>query len=163
MIGMRSADVIAFWEAERLRLGLTDVAYHVCTFADPRYATYHDELLDLVADGKKRATAHLALDFERNNVARRLVGDYWVVVDTASVPRFLIRVTDVDVRPFNRVEASFAAREGEGDSSLAYWANVHQDYFEQQCAAWGIPWSEELLTVCEGFDLIATAPARWNR
>jgi uncharacterized protein YhfF len=159
VIGIKGADVIAFWNAERLRLGLPDVRYHVCTFADPRFAAYHDELLDLVAAGKKRATAHLALDFELNAIPRRSVGDYWVVVDTASVPRYLIRVTDVDVRPFNRVEASFAAREGEGDSSLAYWAKVHQEYFEQQCAAWGVTWSEDLLTVCEGFDLIATAPS----
>jgi uncharacterized protein YhfF len=160
VIGTKNADVIAFWTAEHLRLGLPDVPYHVCTFADPRYATYHDELLELVADGKKRATAHLVLDFEHNGVPRRAVGDYWVVVDTASVPRYLIRVTDVDVRPFNRVEASFAAREGEGDSSLAYWARVHQDYFEQQCAAWGVDWSEDLPTVCEGFELIGTAPGR---
>jgi uncharacterized protein YhfF len=67
-----------------------------------------------VGEGKKRATAHLALDFEINKVRRREVGDYWVVVDTASRPRYLVRVTDIDVRPFNAVEASFAAREGEG-------------------------------------------------
>lgn len=160
MIGTSNAEVIAFWTAERQRLGLPDARYHVCTFADPRYATYHDELLDLVGAGKKRATAHLALDFELNAIPRRSVGDYWVVVDTASLPRYLIRVTDVDVRPFNRVEASFAAREGEGDSSLAYWAKVHQDYFEQQCEAWGVTWSGGLPVVCEGFELIATAPGR---
>ena len=159
MIGTNTADVAAFWNAERLRLGLPDVDYHVCTFADPRYATYHDELLDLVGAGKKRATAHLALDFEINGVRRRAVGDYWVVVDTASNPRYLVRVTDVDVRPFNKVELSFAAREGEGDSSLEYWVKVHREYFEQQCADWNIAWSEDLPTVCEGFDLIASRAA----
>ena len=122
-----------------------------------RFATYHDELLGLVTAGKKRATAHLQLDFERNNIRRRDIGDYWVVLNTVSEPRFLIRITDVDVRPFDQVEQSFAEREGEGDSSLAYWAKVHREYFELQCAEWGVPWRENLATVCEGFELLATA------
>lgn len=159
MIGTKTAAVAAFWSAERTRLGLPDADYHVSTFADPRFATYHDELLDLVGEGKKRATAHLLLDFEINGVRRREVGDYWVVVDTASNPRYLVHVTDVDVRPFEAVEASFAAREGEGDSSLEYWAKVHQEYFEPQCAVWGVTWSPRLMTVCEGFELIASHDA----
>lgn len=159
MIGTNTTDVAAFWNAECLRLGLSIAEYHVSTFADPRYATYHDELLALVGAGKKRATAHLALDFEINRIRRRDVGDYWVVVDTASNPHYLVRVTDVDVRPFNEVEPSFAAREGEGDSSLDYWRKVHREYFQLQCAAWGVGWSETLPTVCEGFDLIASRTA----
>lgn len=156
MIGYKSAAVARFWSAERTKLGLSeDADYHAATFADPQFAPYHDELLALVAAGKKRATAHLALDFQVNNIRRREIGDYWVVLDTSSNPCYLIRITDVDVRPFNKVEASFAAREGEGDSSLAYWANVHRDYFKLQCAAWGQPWNETLPTVCEGFELIA--------
>ena len=93
---------------------------------------------------KKRATAHLAIDFEINRIRRRAAGDYWVVLDTSSKPHCLVRVTDVDVRHFDEVEPSLAAREGEGDSSLDYWAKVHREYFQQQCAAWGVAWSETL-------------------
>lgn len=157
MIGEKTAEVRAFWEKQRAALKIGTEDYHASTFADVRFATYHDELLELVTAGKKRATAHLQLDFERNKIRRREVGDYWVIVDTVSRPRFLIRITDVDVRPFNEVKESFAAREGEGDSSLAYWAKVHREYFELQCAEWGLPWQENLDTVCEGFDLLATA------
>jgi uncharacterized protein YhfF len=159
VIGIETPEVTEFWNTERARLGLPEADYHVSTFADPRYASYHDELLGLVGEGKKRATAHLALDFEINQVRRRAVGDYWIVVDMHSRPRYLVRVTDINVRPFNEVEASFAAREGEGDSSLDYWARVHREYFQPQCADWGVEWSEALPTVCEGFELIATAPA----
>ena len=159
MIGEKTGEVAAFWSAERLRLGIPATECHVCSFADPRYAQYHDELLDLVAAGKKRATAHLSLDFEINRVARRAPGDYWLVVDTVSAPRFLVRVTDVDVRPFDEVQLSFAAREGEGDSSLEYWRTVHREYFQLQCAAWEIDWSETLPVVCEGFELIASCTA----
>ena len=157
MIGEKTADVRAFWERQRTALGIETELYHASTFADVRFATYHDELLELVTAGKKRATAHLDLDFERNNIRRRNIGDNWVVLNTVSEPRFLIRITDVDVRPFDQVEQSFAEREGEGDSSLAYWAKVHREYFELQCAEWGVSWRENLATVCEGFELLATA------
>lgn len=159
MIGEKTAEVGAFWDSQRAALGIDTESYQASTFADVRFATYHDELLDLVAAGKKRATAHLQLDFERNDIRRRGVGDYWVVVNSESQPRYLIRITDVDVRPFNQVEQSFAEREGEGDSSLDYWRHVHREYFELQCAEWCVPWSEDLLTVCEGFELLAVAPA----
>lgn len=157
MIGEKTAAVCAFWEGQRAALGIDTDVYHASTFADVRFAHYHDELLALVAEGKKRATAHLQLDFERNDIHRRDVGAYWVVVNSVSEPCYLVRITDVDVRPFNRVEQSFAEREGEGDSSLAYWAKVHREYFELQCEEWGIPWREDLPTVCEGFELLATA------
>ncbi|MEX2200016.1 MAG: ASCH domain-containing protein [Dongiaceae bacterium] len=158
MIGKKSKAVEEFWQHCRREHGITTNEYHACTFADPRYATYHDELLDLVEAGKKRATAHMQLDFEKNNVKRRQVGDYWVVVTTSgNEPRYLVRVTDVTVTPFNKVELSFAAREGEGDETLKYWQDVHREYFELQCKDWGIPFPDNAPTVCEGFDMIETA------
>ena len=157
MIGTKSPEVEKFWQECRAAHGIQTSDYHCCTFADPRYATYHDELIDLVAAGKKRATAHMQLDFEKNKVARRKVGDYWVVVTTKNEPRYLVRVTDVTVTPFNKVELSFAAREGEGDETLKYWQDVHRDYFVLQCRDWGIPFREDTPTVCEGFELVASA------
>lgn len=156
MIGEKTAEVEKFWQTCRAEHGIDTETYHASTFADPRLAPYHDSLLELVAQGRKRATAHLALDFERNGIATRSVGDYWVILSGTNDPRFLIRVTDVETKPFNEVNAAFAAREGEGDSSLAYWTEVHRDYFERQCAEWGVAWRDDLPTVCEGFDLIAS-------
>jgi uncharacterized protein YhfF len=154
MIGHKSEAVELFWQACRERHGIEATAYHASTFADPHLAPYHDTLLDLVQQGKKRATAHLLEDFQRNGVARRAVGDYWVIVDTDNAPRYLVRVTDVEVKPFSQVEAAFAAREGEGDSSLQYWRDVHRDYFQLQCIEWGIEWREDYPTVCEGFEVL---------
>ncbi|MEX1108163.1 MAG: ASCH domain-containing protein [Dongiaceae bacterium] len=158
MIGKKSKAVEEFWQRSRREHRITTNEYHACTFADPKYATYHDELLDLVGAGKKRATAHMALDFEKNKVARRKEGDYWVVVTTSgNEPRYLVRVTDVTVTPFDKVKLSFAAREGEGDETLKYWQDVHRDYFKLQCADLGIAWREDCPTVCEGFELVETA------
>ncbi|MGD9741448.1 MAG: ASCH domain-containing protein [Dongiaceae bacterium] len=157
MIGEKTRAVEDFWQQCRKKHGIATNDYHAKTFADPRYSNYHDMLLDLVGEGKKRATAHMALDFEKNNVPRRKVGDYWVVVSTKNEPRYLVRVTDVTVTPFNQVKVEFASREGEGDSSLRYWAEVHREYFEAQCKDLGIPFPDDCPTVCEGFELIDTA------
>ena len=97
----------------------------------------------------------MALDFEKNKVARRVPGDYWVVVTTKNEPRYLVKVTDVTVTPFNKVELSFAAREGEGDETLKYWQDVHREYFELQCKDWGVKFPDDAPTVCEGFELVA--------
>ena len=146
-----------FWQSQRQEKCIKTTEFHAYTFADPRFATYHDELLDLVSDGLKRATAHLSLDFDKNDLPTRKVGDYWVVLSSQLQPRYLIRITDIDIRPFNLVEQSFAVREGEGDKSLAYWRNVHQEYFELQCKEWGITFDVDMLTVCEGFELIGSS------
>lgn len=158
MITSKSQEIIDFWENQRHERGTEDADFHAYTFAEPRFATYHDELLVLVSEGLKRATAHLSIDFDQNDLPRRKVGDYWVVLSTQLKPRYLIRITDIDIRPFNLVEQSFAEREGEGDKSLAYWRKVHQEYFELQCKEWGIRFDENMPTVCEGFELISSSP-----
>ncbi|MEE8287101.1 MAG: ASCH domain-containing protein [Gammaproteobacteria bacterium] len=156
MIGENTPETESFWLKCRDQHQIEAEDYHVGTFADPRYAEYHDELLGLMLEGKKYATAHMARDFEKNNIPRRQVGDYWVVVDTQNNLVGLVKVIEVAVTSFNEVTAEFAAREGEGDSSLEYWQNVHKEYFLLQLADWGEDWSEDCPVVCETFSLVAT-------
>ena len=157
MIGERTRAVDEFWQRFRGKHGIAEEDCFAATFADPRLATYHDELLELVGEGKKRATAHLELDFERNQVRRRQPGDYWLVLDSRNAPRFLLRITEVEVMPFEDVPERIAAREGEGDSSLEYWRTVHREYFQLQCAQLHVNWSESLPTVCESFEVVEVA------
>ena len=156
MIGDKTENVRAFWQQCRAQHGIETDDYHASTFADPQFASYQGELIDLAIAGKKRATAHMTIDFERNGIRRREVGDYWVIVTSDSEPMCLVRVTKIEVKPFNAVDAVFAASEGEGDGSLAYWTRVHREYFTQQCADWGVDWHEDTSIVCESFKLIAT-------
>ena len=68
--------------------------------------------------------------------------------------RVLVRLTRVDVQPFNQVGLEFAASEGEGDLSLEYWRQAHRDYFDKFCAKFGLDWQEDSPVVCESFELI---------
>jgi len=157
MIGEKTEAVEEFWQDCRSKLGIVEEDYFAGTFSDTDMVLYHDELLNLVAEGKKRATAHLDLDFDQSSIARRKPGDYWVVLDSINMPKYLVQITDVATTPFNEVLLSFAEREGEGDYSLEYWQKVHREYFQAQCEVWGKDWSESLNTVCEGFELLMSA------
>ena len=157
MIGKKTGKTEAFWQlcCDKHRLLLQDYCAH--TFGHPKWATYHDQLIDLVLKGQKTATTHLDIDFDINGIRRREVGDYWVVLNKNLEPRCLIQVTDIEIKPFSEVDVSLAIREGEGDLSLAHWAMVHEDYYTQQCMSLGVEFQEELLVVVEGFKLIEAA------
>lgn len=51
--------------------------------------------------------------------------------------------------------AELAAREGEGDLSLAYWQQGHQAFFEREGT-----WSPEMELIYEEFALIEVADVR---
>ncbi len=108
----------------------------------------------LTLAGQKRGTAHLTSDFETNEIASRQAGDYWIVLNASGDPVCLVRLTRVDVQPFNQVGLEFAASEGEGDLSLEYWRQAHRDYFDKFCAKFGLDWQEDSPVVCESFELI---------
>lgn len=154
MIGSKSPAVEAFWKEMRASKGIDAIDFHASTFADPALSQNVDKIGNLAVSGAKRATAHLALDFEMNGVRRRAVGDYWVVLNSAEMPICLVRITKVEVTPFNQVGVETAIAEGEGDLSLEYWADVHRRYFVKQCERWEVAWREDLPTVCEYFDVI---------
>ena len=154
MIGDRTPEVEAFWSKVCKIHGISNDNYHTKTFGDPRYAEYGNHVTELAIAETKRATAHLALDFELNQVARRKTGDYWIILWEDFSPACVLHLVNVEVRPFKDVDAAFAAREGEGDGSLEYWKRIHEEYFKLQLADWGNDWSDDLPVVLESFDLL---------
>ena len=154
MIGLKTPEVERFWQEARLKHKIVRNVYHARTFSDPVLSTKIDEITELCRQGKKRGTAHLALDFETNEIPRRGPGDYLVVLDRHNAPVRLARMIKVEVTPYRDVSEEFARREGEGDLSLAYWRQAHEGYFKRQLAAWGREWRDDLPVVCESFDLL---------
>jgi uncharacterized protein YhfF len=92
-----------------------------------------DELLALIRRGKKRAGTGLIWSHEFENEPIAQAGDIEIVVDHAGVPSIITRIVSVDVVPYAQVSAEYAAIEGEGDGSLAYWREAHWDYFSGGC------------------------------
>ena len=151
MIGKKTPEVEAYWRKARKALELPEQDYHVSTFSDPGYFDGTDHLSDQAARGFKQGTCHLELDFEVNNVRRRKPGDHWVVIDSKNNPLCVVKVTRVDIKPFNQIDEDFTEVEAEGDGTFKYWYDAHLGYFERQCKAWGTVWRVDLSCVCEYF------------
>lgn len=152
--------VKAFWSTFLAETGRArDTAlYDVFHFDDNEESA--DALVALVLEGRKRATASLLWHYEARGKRLPRPGDLSIVTDWRGAPRCVIETTAVEVRGFDEVDAGFAAAEGEGDLSLAYWRDVHWAFFGRLCAALGREGSPDMPVVCERFRVVFTGSPR---
>jgi uncharacterized protein YhfF len=111
-----------------------------------------DELLALVLEGRKTATASAAAEYEAEGAPLPEVGTLGIVLDGSGHPRALLETTRVDVVPFREVDADHARLEGEGDLSLQGWRTAHREFF----GASG-DFSEDMPVVLERFRVLHTS------
>ncbi|WP_204536748.1 ASCH domain-containing protein [Arthrobacter tumbae] len=127
--------------------------------ASPEYTVEHfgdskrlaNELLSLVMDGRKRATAELVAEFLARGDEVPRIGSHWIACDGGGAPRIIIRSTELRIGPFASSDAAFAADEGEDDGTLESWQREHRRYFTRVSAARGSQWSENDEIVFERF------------
>ncbi len=163
----QAADAAAlqdFWEAARMRTGITRTAVVTgmsaeATLPPPAWSfgdnpELADQLLDLVLAGTKTATATSLAELEQAGEPVPGRGDLSIVLDGAGHPRALIRTTDVQVLAFRDVTEEQAAAEGEDDRSLASWRREHSTYFRRVLAGGGAEFSEDLPVAIETFELL---------
>lgn len=147
-----AGEVELFWRRFCVARGVDPTERHDA-FAFGDSPAMHDELLELVLQGSKRATAGLVLEFHAERLPLPSVRGYSVVLDGQSRPRCVIRTTQVDVVPFREVDERFARDEGEDDRSLASWRDGHERYFRRACARLDRRFTEDLPVVLERFEL----------
>jgi uncharacterized protein YhfF len=112
-----------------------------------------EELLALIRIGRKRGGASLLWAWEADGETLPCMGHREVVLDHRGEPVFVTRVTEVQVVPFDRVGADFAAREGEGDGSLAYWRRAHEAFFARECQRIARQPAPDMPVVCISFEV----------
>jgi uncharacterized protein YhfF len=115
-----------------------------------------NELAALVVSGQKRATAGLAWAYESEAEGRRVPepGDLSIVTDFAGHEVCIIETLRVDIVPFSKVSAEFAATEGEGDGSLEYWRRAHEAFFARECERIGRTPEPDMPVVCERCEVV---------
>ena len=106
-----------------------------------------NNLLALVLNGFKTATCSALDEFEGSEIPR--VGEQSVIEDGERRAACRIETISVETIPFDKVSASFAYLEGEGDRSLAHWRTVHEAYFRMQGK-----FAPEMPLVCEIFKIL---------
>jgi uncharacterized protein YhfF len=129
---------------------------------ESRYEAWHfcdnqadaDELVELVLAGRKRATAGALWSYEDEGEPVPQPGDFSVVTDWSGTARCVIRTTAVEIAPFNEVSAEFAAAEGEGDLSLAFWHEAHWAAFSREFEGTGRSPAPDMPVVCERFEVV---------
>jgi len=153
---MEHESVKRMWEEYLAFIGenpsSSDRKYNAWHFCDNKKDA--DELAELVVQGTKRATASLYLSYEADNDEVPKVGDYSIITDWDGIAQCIVRTKKVDIVPFKDVTSEFAAKEGEGDKSLEYWRDCHWRYFSREMRRLGKEPSEDMLVVCEEFELV---------
>lgn len=151
------SNIAAFWDAFCAAEGKDVSARFFEAFHFDDNESSANELAELVLTGVKRATASLLWSFESAGRSPPSPGALSVVTCWSGTPVCVIETTSVEVVPFDEVSADFAATEGEGDGSLAYWQRVHRDYFGRECERLGREPSLNMPVVCERFRVVYRA------
>jgi uncharacterized protein YhfF len=118
-----------------------------------------DDLAALVLAGRKRASAGLLWAYEHAGAALPRTGSLSIVTRFDGTPVCIIETRAVDIVAFDRVSAEFAATEGEGDGSLAFWRRAHEAYFGRECRRLGRTPAADMPVVCERFEVVYRPPA----
>ena len=118
------------------------------------YTSMADELAGLIIEGKKTATCSAYIHYELNDEPVPQVGSYTIILSSKDEPVAIIKTTFVEIIPMSEVDTQFAAAEGEGDLSYEYWYEGHKKFFTKELAKYGKEFSDDMLVVCERFELI---------
>lgn len=127
------------WNAYMKKCGLEHAEYEAWAFGEDA-----DKLAQLVACGKKTATASAYPLYEWEQEPIPQAGEYSVILDSKEQAVCVIRTERVYVAPFREIREEHARREGEGDGSLAYWRDVHERFFRQELAEAGLRFDEDM-------------------
>ncbi len=110
-----------------------------------------EELLQLVLEGKKRATTSSVLAFGEHRLPA--VGDYSVVLDGKGNPRCVIRTVKTLRMTFSKMDFETAVKEGE-DDSLESWQRNHEYFFGLESKELGYPFTPDMPILFEEFDVV---------
>lgn len=116
-----------------------------------------DVLAELTLSGVKTATASAYPCYEYEKCELPKEGEHSIILDSKGNAVCVIVTTRVTVVPFLEVTEEHAFREGEGDRSLKYWREVHRKAFTDELAEIGEIFSENMLVVCEEFEMVFIA------
>jgi uncharacterized protein YhfF len=123
-------------------------------FAFGDSAALADELAALVLSGKKRATASLAVEFISAGDPLPTAGSLSIVLRGDGMPAAIIERTEVREVPFCEVDEAFAAIEGEGNGTLAYWRDAHREYFSRVLRRHGGVFDDDTPVICQRFQVV---------
>ena len=110
-----------------------------------------DYLAELVLMGQKTATSSAFDLYAVGDEPLPKENELSVILDSKENAICIIETTKVEVIPFKEVSEDHAYKEGEGDKSLAYWRQVHEDFFKDCLGEAGLAFTPDSKVVLEEF------------
>ncbi|GGI66546.1 ASCH domain-containing protein [Enterococcus alcedinis] len=114
-----------------------------------------EHLLQLVLEGKKRATSSAEEEYFLTNEPEPKVGDYSIVTDFSGNPKCIIQTTEVLKLKFNDMTYDIFRLEGE-DLTLETWQEKHIEFFNTVGAIVGYQYHPDMMLVFEKFEMVSS-------
>jgi len=112
-----------------------------------------DKLIGLVKQGKKTGTSS-ALELYEPGEKIPEEGDVSVITYGNGLPGCIIETKECRTKSFSEITEEEAALEGEGDLTLAYWREVHEDVFSREYQEAGRRFSVDIPVIFERFEVV---------
>ncbi|MBR3228164.1 MAG: ASCH domain-containing protein [Erysipelotrichaceae bacterium] len=138
-----------YWQSFLKEKGLPEDLRYYEAFAFGMTPEENDELLELVLEGKKRATTSAYLDAE----SYPHTGDCSIVLDGRGEARCIIRTLKTTVMAFRDMTFDICKKEGE-DECLETWQETHRNIFIEEGKELGYEFSEDMRIFFEEFELV---------
>ncbi len=85
------------------------------------------------------------------------IGAKQIITDFEGKAQAVIETTKVDTIPFNKISVAYAELDmGTTVEPLKKWQKAHWDFFSSVLTEFGEKPTEEMLVVCESFEIIWT-------
>ena len=110
-------------------------------------------LLNLVLEGKKKATSSSLKSFELGLETMPKEGSLSVITDWRNKPRCIVKTKRVLILPYKEMTFELARLEGE-DEDLASWQKSHERYFREEGKELGYFFSPDMEIVFEEFEVV---------
>lgn len=113
-----------------------------------------DKLAKLVSKGTKTATCSAYELYQVENEPIPQVGDYSVILDSKDNAVCIIQTTKIYIATYSSCSKEHAYKEGEGDRSLQYWKDVHEEFFTDEMKSINKSFDENMLLIYEEFVVV---------
>ena len=145
-----------FWSnfLNHAKLNSNTKYYEASYFGDNKELA--NELLALVLEGKKRATASLLKSYEAEGAEPPQIGSYSIITDWDGKPHCVIQTIAITIIPFNEMTFEICKSEGE-DECLETWQDGHRRCFTDEAEELGFIFTEDMEILFEDFEVVYTA------
>ena len=147
-----SQEILDFWEKVKKETGIEGAFTDAYGIGDT--PELKQELLNLVLDGKKRASTSLVKESELEAWPEQEVGQYNVILDGDDKPAAVVRTMSIRRCRFSDVDEEHAYWEGEDERTLESYTREHTKYYRRRGAILGFEFTLDMEVILDRFELV---------